>query len=177
MNVDMRYDGQKVTWNRQGTFKATSGLPGYQVRQQQCLPEHGPIPEGVYTIDVSGDPRPARDDGTHRCNLAWSPKLETIPRGAGICEPVWANWGRRRLALTPLDDHTRKACETQRGGFFLHDSAKGYTHGCVEIEGRFFEVLRSYREGMKRQILPWRSVLYLQVIYFFDVTNGGTRMP
>lgn len=179
MNVDMRYDGQRVTWRGQGVFKATSGLPGFQLRHQQCLPDHGPIPEGVYGLDIGDDARPARDDGTHRCNLAWSPTLETIPRGdaAGVCEPLWANWGQRRVALTPLDERTRRACDTPRGGFFLHDSAKGYTHGCVEIEARFFEVLRTYRQGMKRHLLPWRSTLYLQVMYFFEVTNGGTRAP
>ena len=26
--------------------------------------------------------------------------------------------------------------------FYLHDSGKGYTHGCVEVEAQFFEVLR-----------------------------------
>jgi hypothetical protein len=29
-----------------------------------------------------------------------------------------------------------------RGGFYIHDSAKGYTHGCIEVEPRFFNVLR-----------------------------------
>ena len=179
MNVDMRYDGHKVTWRGHGEFNATSGLPGYQVRHNQCLREQGPIPEGVYTIDVRDDLRRARDDGTHQCQLKWSPVIQSIPRGdaAGVCEPVWANWGRNRVALNPLDDRTKKACAPQRGGFFLHDSAKGYTHGCIEIEARFFEGLKSYREGMQRMLSPMREILFLQVMYFFETTNGGTRIP
>jgi hypothetical protein len=46
MLVDLVYDGQTVTWGTQ-TFKAASGLPGYQQPANQCQKDSGPIPEGL----------------------------------------------------------------------------------------------------------------------------------
>lgn len=179
MKIDMLYDGHRVIWDRHGIFKATSGFPGYQARYHQCEPERGPIPEGLYAVQVHQDPRPARDDGTDQCKLAASRWIQSIPRGdaAGVCDTVWSNWGWNRVAVNPVDRLTERACSPRRAGFYLHDSAKGYTHGCIEIEARFFQVLRSYQQAMKHHKLPFRPTLLLRVTYYFETTNGGTRIP
>jgi hypothetical protein len=179
MKVDMLYDGQKVTWQRNGVFRATSGFPGYQARHFQCFTDKGPIPEGQYSVSLKEDRQPAVDDGTHMCQLAPSNLIQSIPRGAaaGVCEDTWVNWGQHRVGLIPVDPQTERACSPRRGGFYIHDSTKGYTHGCIEIESRFFVALRAYRSAIDRRLMPPRPRLFLKVQYFFDGTNGGTKLP
>lgn len=42
------------------------------------------------------------------------------------------NWGYNRIRLESADEKTRKACGGKRGGFYIHDSTKGYSHGCMK---------------------------------------------
>jgi hypothetical protein len=169
MIADMEYDGQVLSWPGYGFFEASSGLPGYQQPAYQCTPDQGPLPEGFYRV-LLNDQGTARDDGTNRCNLAAGWGLQSIPRGAaaGPCEPFWANWGFNRARLEPADTATAHACIPHRGGFYQHDSTKGYSHGCIEVDGKLFPILRSYgRTGKK--------VLILRVKYAPGrITYGGT---
>jgi hypothetical protein len=72
--------------------------------------------------------------------------------------------------MEPADVKKRQACDPRRGGFYLHDSVKGYSHGCIEVEGLFFESLRKFAGGTRQ------SHMVLRVKYAPDrVTNGGTR--
>ncbi len=170
MLAHMDFDGQRLHWNGV-RFKATTGFKGFQHPAQQCTPEYGPIPEGFYKL-YPADKGTAKDDGTDRCSLAPAWGIQQIPRGAdaGKCEPFWMNWGRNRVRMEPADLMTKKACNPVRGGFYLHDSIKGYSHGCIEVEGTFFHSLRHYT-GATRQ-----NHLVLRVKYVPDrVTNGGTR--
>jgi hypothetical protein len=171
MVVDMEFDGQILNWNGAGRFKATSGLPGYQMPDKQCVKDNGPIPEGLYKVLVK-DRGVARDDGTGQCNLSPGWGVQTIPRGAaaGSCEPYWANWGTNRARMEPADARTRTACSPIRGGFYLHDSTKGFSHGCIEVEARFFTTLRT------RSARNAPSHFLLKVKYVPGrATNGGTR--
>jgi hypothetical protein len=87
---------------------------------------------------------------------------------AGMCEPYWANWGWHRVQLQPADARTARACSPARGGFYLHDSTKGYTHGCIEVEGAFFDrLIRLARTGRQ-------SRMSLKVAYKTSTTDGGT---
>lgn len=179
MIVDITHDGQTLNWQGHGSFKATSGLPEYQSPAFQCFIDKGPIPEGLYSIELKGGDLRAQDDGTDMCRLAPSFGLQTIPRGeeAGECETVWANWGRSRVRLRPADPGTARRCSPKRAGFYLHDSTKGYTHGCIEVEGRFFEVLRSAIGALQGR-RPRNSVLNVRVRYVpGKPTNGGTATP
>jgi hypothetical protein len=54
-----------------------------------------------------------------------------------------------------------------RDGFYLHDSYKGYSHGCVEVgdseEGKaFFDYLIEYATSSKSKQKAW---LILKVLY------------
>ena len=171
MNVDMTYDGKRVTWQGHGEFRATSGLPGYQSPEQFCVGDNGPIPPGKYKIFLT-DMGQAQDDGTGTCALkpAWG--IQAIPRGqaAGECERYWANWGSNRARMEPADAATKNRCSPARGGFYIHDSTKGYSHGCIEVEPRLFPILTSYaRANKSRQLI-------IEVAYAADLvsTNGGT---
>jgi hypothetical protein len=175
---DMNYDGQVLDWRHRGTFRATSGLPGRQSPELQCVPEAGPLPEGLYALGLEVDRKPARDDGHGDCRLIPSPKLQTIPRGAaaGVCEQFWTNWGVNRVGLKAANVATRNRCKPRRDGFYLHDSTKGYSHGCIEVEGSFFVVLRSYIGEIQRRQSRIKNQLLLEVRYVQDrQTSGGTK--
>jgi hypothetical protein len=68
MFFDMTYDGQIITWPGRRAFKATSGLAGFQLPKNSCVPNSGPIPEGLYKVYIS-DHGIAQDDGTGYCSL------------------------------------------------------------------------------------------------------------
>lgn len=173
MKVDLFYDGQFLKWADKGLmFKATSGLPGHQVPIEQCVPDAGPVPEGFYKVYIV-DQGMAADDGRGICALKPSWGLQEIPRGpkAGRCERYWANWGKNRARLEPADQPTKTHCSpVQRGGFYLHDSVKGYSHGCIEVETKLFDHLRKFSSSSKKQ------TILLQVKYISGrATNGGTK--
>jgi hypothetical protein len=173
MAYDLLYDGMKLIWSGKGSFKATSGMPGHQIPSDQCLPDRGPVPEGNYYIPLIEGSQ-AIDDGSGVCNLEPSWQIQSIPRGtsAGSCEPYWANWGHNRVRFEPADRATKNTCTPiKRGGFYLHDSTKGFSHGCIEIDGLFFTQLRAFIKINKK------SRLKLKIKYIGGSTNGGTKAP
>src|SRR6185436_16121224 len=100
------------------------------------------LPEGSYYLLLIADDEPAKIDASCVPEPSWH--LQRIPRGseAAECELTLANWGRNRVRLTPANSATAHACAPRRGGFYLHDSTKGFSHGCIEVEGKFFDALR-----------------------------------
>jgi hypothetical protein len=74
--------------------------------------------------------------------------------------------------MEPADNNTKNLCApTMRGGFYLHDSVKGFSHGCIEVETKIFKHLRDYYSSTKKQ-----SVI-LKVKYIAGrTTNGGTKI-
>jgi hypothetical protein len=174
MEIDLFYDGQFIKWNdKRLVFKATSGMPGHQMPEKQCMPDAGPVPEGLYKVYIV-DHGLAKDDGRGACALKPSWGIQEIPRGAkaGACEPYWANWGKNRARMEPADEPTKKHCApVSRGGFYLHDSVKGYSHGCIEVDTKIFKHLREYYTAKKKQ------TVILQVKYIAGrSTNGGTKI-
>jgi hypothetical protein len=147
-------------------------MPGHQMPGEFCVGEAGPVPPGYYKV-LLADRGQAQDDGTQQCALkpAWG--MQAIPRGAaaGECEGYWANWGWNRARMEPADEATRSRCTPMRGGFYLHDSVKGYSHGCIEVEGRIFPLLRTYVRSSQK------ASMILKVDYAAGrTTNGGTRV-
>lgn len=174
MKIDLFYNGQILKWNDKGlAFKATSGMKGHQMPGEQCVPDAGPVPEGEYKIYIS-DHGMAKDDGRGICALKPSWGIKEIPRGAkaGMCEPYWANWGKNRARMEPANETTKRRCAPiARGGFYLHDSIKGYSHGCIEVDTKIFGHLRKYHSASKKQ------TIILQVKYAVGRgTNGGTKI-
>ena len=74
--------------------------------------------------------------------------------------------------MEPANESTKKKCSPiHRGGFYLHDSTKGYSHGCIEVESKLFGHLRKYHDASKKQFI------ILQVKYVAGKnTNGGTKI-
>lgn len=174
MKIELFYDGRFVKWNdKELAFKATSGMDGHQMPGEQCTPDAGPLPEGVYKVYIS-DHGTAKDNGRDICALSPSWGLQKIPRGskAGSCEPYWANWGHNRARMEPADEKTKKRCApVSRGGFYLHDSIKGFSHGCIEVDTKLFIHFRELHSSTKRQ------TIIIQVKYTAGrSTNGGTKI-
>jgi len=173
MDYQMNYNGQTIEWRNQGSFKATSGLPGSQLPTDQCTPDSGPIPEGFYKIFL-GDHGLAKDDGRGLCALkpSWGVQSIASGRDAGVCAPYWANWGKNRARMEPADLATKSRCSpVMRGGFYIHDSTKGYSHGCIEVEPRIFPLLRDFN------ITTRKNMIIIKVKYKKGVaTNGGTKI-
>ena len=102
----------------------------------------------------------------------------TIPRGKDAkfpkmdCEPFVANWGHHRIRFEPADGPTRAICKpVYRSGFHLHDSTKGFSHGCIEVEAAFFTRLKRYASSGHAG-----TNLTLEVKYAHKSTYGGTRV-
>jgi len=171
MKDNLLYDGTLLHWMNAFdaqtlSYKATSGifetdsagkLKDYRNTAEQCTKDKGPVPEGKYEIEVI--PRGEAGKSWPTCSLV-RPKgggIQTIPRGANAvkgasnCEPYWANWGVNRVQMNPANEKTRTACSPRRTGFYIHDSAKGFSHGCIEVEADFFVRLRKFASLIARK--------------------------
>jgi hypothetical protein len=170
---DMTYNGTKVDWLGVGSYNATSGLPDHQVASDQTKKDEGPIPEGLYAIPlkVAGN---AKYDRSGNLIGGWN-GIEAMPDSQLNGETVWwPEWGRNRVRLTKL--YVKDAKARGRDGFFLHDSTKGYTHGCIEVDTHFFDRLRLQAAAATKP--GAKKTLILKVAYpATDAsTNGGTKI-
>ena len=138
---DMLYNGTVLEWYGFGTFRATSGLPGHQNAAEQAHPDEGPIPEGLYSfpLKLARDAamigpgqldRPARGSSTSRSTFGLVAKTTRTSPGAPSAS---------RLTVIQIQDPRNR----HRGGFYLHDSTKGYSHGCIKLDPHFFLRLRA----------------------------------
>lgn len=177
---DLYYDGVSLSWPaRSKTYKATSGLPAgdkepdWRDSKYSCVKDHGPVPEGIYSLSTVVDPKTYATGDQDTCVLDPGGQIQKIPRGAtaGTCEPYWANWGTNRVRINPADEPTRNACTPTRDGFYLHDSTKGFSHGCVELETTFFDDLYDFSKKSTQKRLT------LEVRYKHESTQGGTKKP
>ncbi len=57
------------------------------------------------------------------------------------------------------------------GGFYIHDSTKGYSHGCIEVEPVFFRILKQETEKENGEKTFTVNVKYVSG----QQTNGGTK--
>jgi hypothetical protein len=86
--------------------------------------------------------------------------------------PIGRIGGQIEREWSPPTKRQKKTCTPiSRGGFYLHDSVKGYSHGCIEVESRLFTHLREHQKLSKAQ------TLILQVKYVVGrKINGGTKI-
>lgn len=174
---DMLYDGDELDWYGVSIYKATSGMAGHQSADQQTTRDAGPVPEGTYslTLKIAGtarvlDVKKARLDTNQGIQ-----SLDGMPAPDG--KVYWSQaWGLNRVRLNALRIDNPKA--RHRGGFYLHDSTKGYTHGCIEVDTRFFARLRQMAEDEAAN-KKGRKMLILKVKYptRTESTYGATDLP
>jgi len=172
MDPDLFYNGTTLEWYGVGVFKASSGLPGHQRADEQLNSDEGPIPEGLYSFPLKmtrdADIESIDREGAH---LDRREGVEHLPPSFEFRGKTYINqaWGPDRVRLTV--QHYKNPKVKRAGGFYLHDSHKGFSHGCIEVEQRFFMQLRGYiARGGKR------TRLYVKVDYPSATasTYGGT---
>jgi hypothetical protein len=145
----MEYTGQSLQWyagnpgNRATILlrcAATSGLVNFQEPRFADRRDVGPVPQGWYTIDLRPDPwRVATIGPTNELNS--SVGIQRIPRRGndGLPLTVIPNaWGTWRARLEPSQ-------ASGRDNFYLHNSQKGETHGCIETCDDVFQEMLRYR--------------------------------
>jgi RHS repeat-associated protein len=138
--------------------KATSGGKGFQSPNYQHRPNEGPVPEGDYRINLMMDPtRVVRytPDGQAYADYG-------IQRFDPYSE-AWGSW-RARLEKVKLNN------PTPRDNFYLHDSEKGYTLGCIETCKDLYKRLADYRNRRSGR----QDYMPVRVRYTTNSTNGGT---
>ena len=172
----IEYTGQQLTLyggnagNRaqpRRTCPATSGGPNNQTPLDQTLPDVGPVPAGLYSVNLVPDPfRTANVDPTNGQVLSnpvggieQVPDSYTTQNGRTFIYPGWGTW---RMRLDP-----RRGNTFGRSNFYLHNSHKGYTHGCVETCNELLNDVVNYRSNGNKAI----DVL---IRYTTPSTNGGT---
>jgi hypothetical protein len=161
----MVYDGTSLNWYGQGLYPATSGLKNdsgdYRAANFQTQKDCGPIPEGRYALDLTKAPAAqVRQVGPAQYLLLSADGIQDIAMvklpGGGMGHSN--AWGDNRVKLHTL--HIDNPAARNRGGFFIHDSHKGYTHGCVEVAPQFFHDLRRFAAKH-----DWQGTLVLKVKY------------
>jgi hypothetical protein len=176
---DMLYDGTHLNWYGQGSYPATSGLKDesgdYRAANFQTQKDHGPIPDGRYALHLTkASAAQVQQVGPGQYELLSADGIQDIEQiklpGGSMGHS--SAWGDNRVKLHTL--HIDNAAARNRGGFFIHDSHKGYTHGCVEVAPQFFHDLRRF--AAKHH---WRGTLVLKVRYpkADSSTHGDTDRP
>lgn len=181
--------------NLKHTFRATSGMDNVkytqgkktgfeslQVAKYQYVKNLGPTVEGKYKINLTPDPNRIANADTKTGDLLRNPNggIEKIPDfvdnpnnpGYGWS---YRDWGNNRARLEPINvsqpkDLNGNTQNRDLSSFYIHDSTKGYSHGCHEVETDLFTKLNEYRnEG--------NSTIEVKVQYpnKDHVTNGGTK--
>ena len=88
-------------------------------------------------------------------------------------------WGSRgsfkATSVFQTHNYRKNQCTPDSGpipeSFYLHDSTKGYSHGCIEVETRIFPLLRAFNKATKN------NTIVIKVKYNKGVaTNGGTKI-
>jgi hypothetical protein len=185
-NTDLIYTGKWLVWvralpaqlstNAPHFFAATSGLLGHQVAREKCNENHGPLPEGTYSLLAAIDKQQAN---VQMANAMGEQSISNRRDGIQFLRiggngPVDAPWGTMRVQLNPV-----KGDMCKRSGFYLHNSHKGFSHGCIEVGASttgadFFTALQGYVMEAGHY-----SQLTVRVKYSFpeQTTVGATYRP
>ena len=167
-------------------YNATSGYKDedqnidFQSAGYQSFENMGPTPEGIYHINLKPDSSrhakiyqksngsmdyiKSRDGGIEQLSY------DAVDEQGQMMHYYSPSWGNQRAALTP--DKVTGATNSQRknDSYYFHDSQKGYTHGCVEVESGLFNMLVLYREAGNNSIS-----VQIQYPDSKHKTNGGTK--
>lgn len=175
---DITYNGKFVFWFGHGNFKkksfdATSGRNGHQTAAEQDISNTGPIPEGEYSFSiklagtahvVNADP-----DNFELDSRQGIESLVDMKDDKG--KPHNSNdWGTNRVRLNVIKIFNGDA--KHRNGFYLHDSHKGQTHGCVEVDTAFFKLLRKFAEQEAKKT---NGVKLMNLLVKYPSPTASTR--
>jgi hypothetical protein len=161
--------GDKVFW-MVGKYKNTAGNPyytsnaysgfldkkngmDYRVSKYQPNKDKGPTVEGEYTLNLKPDPARIAtflEMAYGEEDLARNKEggIEQIPK---FPEEYREGWGNERVRLEQNKVSQPKGGHRELDSFYFHDSKKEFTHGCTEVESRFFKILKKHRNKMRKR--------------------------
>ena len=176
------------------TYKSTSGAKNVSVRvngvnkimnlqnsRYQYIKGAGPTVEGKYKLNLKPEPETATikngeiENGQGKGIQILTNMKDPNNPAVSYTSPAW---GEHRINLIPVDVKQPKenastpsrTDDRDLNSFYIHDSEKGETHGCHEIEKRFFDDLMKYQKEGNESI--YVKVKYPSKNY---PTNGGTE--
>lgn len=156
--VILYYDVSTTTPS--ASYAATSGnidpdtKQDYRNSAYQSIPDFGPVPEGLYSVNLTLDPNRFADH---------------VSVNGDLDGELYSNFGIQQIATqwtSPVsgETYTYEAWGTERarlriisGGigrdnFYLHNSHKGYSHGCIEVNSGIFTKLLELRAAGKKSV-------------------------
>ena len=173
----IEYTGQQYSWykgnvgdHRNAVFSvpATSGGIGLQspnyvgVKASNTIgPSGGPIPEGLFEINLRLNPtRVAKLNATGF--LVHGYGIQQIPTDARG-QSLIPNWGTWRARLQPLRGNMHG-----RDSMYLHDSGKGFSHGCVEC---------TWWDGLLvlKKLIEYRNSGHTSIRFLAKYVGNSTR--
>ncbi|WP_254510045.1 hypothetical protein [Anatilimnocola floriformis] len=179
--TDLHYNGKHLFWFGVGNFKktkefaATSGMTNHQTADEQGERDRGPIPEGQYKFFINNagtahvvDPS---DDNFTLDTRQGIESLEDMKDDQGHTFNSSA-WGKNRVRLNLIMLSHPNPKTSQRGGFYLHDSHKGFTHGCIEVDTAFFKRLRIFAT---EQAKHKNGKKFLTLLVKYPTADASTR--
>ena len=145
------------------TYNASSGLyednNDYRQAKYQNIPDKGPTPEGEYFIKLTPSPDRIAKASPKNGELLRSKQggIEKIPQQFTTEDGTtyeYTGWGNMRALLQPYSGKVTGAEHSERDNYsyYIHDSQKCYTHGCTEVESKFFDQLKAYRDAGNKKI-------------------------
>ena len=154
----IEYNGQQTTYyggktgdksKPEHVYKASSGFPGHQDTSQQGQ-ELGPIPEGKYSVNLKPNPDRVAQADSKTGEIYSAEGIQRLPQQFTTDDGTTytygshgtgGGWGTNRARLDPAENTDTSG----RSNFYLHDSSKGYSHGCVETQTGLIDNMKAYR--------------------------------
>ena len=171
----IEYTGEQVTYyggkpgDRSKALRscnATSGKVDFQNKKFQSLSDKGPVPEGKYRINLAPSASRWANQVAISQDADGNRYYALVPPPNGGIERIPFNylndWGTWRAKLDPIDGKSRYG----RYSFYLHDSNKGETSGCVESCSNLKDDLLNLRQSGVDSVEFW-------INYTDATTNGG----
>ena len=168
--------GDKVYWyggktgdksNLMHTYNSASGMSNahlengeiinLQQAKYQNVRNGGPTPEGKYEINLIPDPSRVANTDPNTGELLRNPEggIEKVPdrvEAGGGKFFTYEAWGENRAYLKPIRVTGATSEQRDNDSYYIHDSEKGYTHGCIEVDSDFFNQLNNYRNAGNKKI-------------------------
>jgi RHS repeat-associated protein len=167
----MEYTGRQLNYyagkygNRSKLLMQCAATSGQLQNIRDVDKKFGPIPSGQYRINLAPNPNRVAGYDPSRGTLTPSTGIQRIPSGEPDIMGRDMNylWGTWRMRLEKVD------VNSSRDYFYLHNSHKGGTSGCIESCDELLDKILIYRTN--------NSSIDVLVDYAGPYTNGGTSRP
>jgi hypothetical protein len=127
----------------------------FQKAKYQNEKNVGHTVEGRYKLELNADPDRKAKIINGEIVRAKENGIENLVDMTDPSQPgktfIAPDWGENRIRMIPVNVKQPNSTATKEddrdlNSFYFHDSEKGYSHGCYEIQKQFFVDLKKYQE-------------------------------